>query len=129
VSNLMLVIVRRSTLLSTMATASHSEIARRSGLDHLVESSVEQAFANYGVGRFEARLGSDNCPPGFTPPSIVGCKAFDAAQAPLVGIALMPISKQRQLGVAEGNAGRMAAAPCSASAALSPPQTGAAAAS
>jgi putative transposase len=41
---------------------------------------------------------------------MLGCKAFDAAHAILVGIELMHMSKQRQRVVEEGNEGRTAAA-------------------
>jgi len=41
---------------------------------------------------------------------MLGFKAFDAAQATLVGIALMSMIKKRQLVVEEGNEGRTAAA-------------------
>jgi len=41
---------------------------------------------------------------------MLGCKAFDAAHATLVGIELMPMIKKRQLVIAEGNEGRTAAA-------------------
>jgi putative transposase len=54
-----------------------------------------------------------------------GCTAFDAAQATLIGIEVMPMIKQRQRVVGEGNEGRTAAEPCDALAASSPPQTGA----
>jgi len=40
---------------------------------------------------------------------MLGCKAFDAAQATLVGIELMHMIKKRQLVVEEGNEGRTAA--------------------
>src|SRR5207344_3648081 len=54
---------------------------------------------------------------------MLGFKAFDAAQATLVGIELMPMIKKRQLVVGEGNEGRTAAEQCYALAAESPPQT------
>jgi len=41
---------------------------------------------------------------------MLGFKAFDAAQATLVGIELMHMIKKRQLVVEEGNEGRTAAA-------------------
>ncbi len=41
---------------------------------------------------------------------LLGCKAFDAAHATLVGIELMPMIKKRQLVIEEGNEGRTAAA-------------------
>jgi transposase-like protein len=41
--------------------------------------------------------------------SMLGFKAFDAAQATLVGIELMHMIKKRQLVVEEGNEGRTAA--------------------
>jgi len=41
---------------------------------------------------------------------MLGCKAFDAAHATLVGIELMPMIKKRQLVIEEGNEGRTAAA-------------------
>jgi transposase-like protein len=56
---------------------------------------------------------------------MVGCKAFDAAQATLVGIELMHMIKQRQLVVEEGNEGLTAADLFSSLAASSLPQTGA----
>ena len=34
---------------------------------------------------------------------MLGCKAFDAAQATLIGIKLIHMIKKRQLAVAEGN--------------------------
>ena len=40
---------------------------------------------------------------------MLGCKAFDAAQATLVGIELMHMIKKRQLMVTEGNEGLTAA--------------------
>ena len=40
---------------------------------------------------------------------MLGCKAFDAAQATLVGIALMPMSRKRPLVVEEGDEGLTAA--------------------
>ena len=40
---------------------------------------------------------------------MLGCKAFDAAQATLVGIELMHMIKKRQLGVEAGAEGRTAA--------------------
>jgi putative transposase len=48
---------------------------------------------------------------------MLGFKAFDAAQATLVGIELMPMIKKRQLVVEEGNEGRTAAEPFDALAA------------
>lgn len=56
---------------------------------------------------------------------MLGCKAFDAAPAPLVGLELMAMSKTRQLMVEEGNEGRTVAEPFSALAASSSPQPGA----
>src|SRR2546425_2468284 len=41
---------------------------------------------------------------------LLGCKAFDATHATLVGIELMPMIKKRQLVIEEGNEGRTAAA-------------------
>jgi putative transposase len=41
---------------------------------------------------------------------MLGCKAFDAAQSTLIGIALMPMIKKRQLVVEAGNEGLTAAA-------------------
>ena len=58
---------------------------------------------------------------------MLGFKAFDAAQATLVGIALMPMIKKRQLVVEAGDEGLTAAAQFYTLAASSPPQTGAAA--
>ena len=40
---------------------------------------------------------------------MLGCKAFDAAQATLVGIALMPMIRKRPLVVEEGDEGLTAA--------------------
>src|SRR5262249_51462291 len=55
---------------------------------------------------------------------MLGFKAFDAAQATLVGIELMHMIKKRQLVVEEGDEGRTAAALFYSLAAYSPPQTG-----
>jgi putative transposase len=54
---------------------------------------------------------------------MLGFKAFDAAQATLVGIELMHMIKKRQLVVEEGNEGRTAAEQFYALVASSPPQT------
>jgi transposase-like protein len=52
---------------------------------------------------------------------MLGCKAFDAAHATLVGIALMHMIKKRQLVIEEGNEGRTAAELFYALAASFPP--------
>ena len=56
------------------------------------------------------------------PRPMLGFKAFDAAQSTLVGIERMPLIKQRQLVVEEGNEGRTTAEQFYALAASSPPQ-------
>jgi putative transposase len=48
---------------------------------------------------------------------MLGCKSLAAAHATLVGIALLPRLKKRQLVSEEGGEGRTAAAPCYALAA------------
>ena len=55
---------------------------------------------------------------------MLGCKAFDAAPDTLVGIALMPMIKQRQLVVEEGTEGLTAAELFYALAASSPYRQG-----
>src|SRR5437867_11067093 len=55
---------------------------------------------------------------------MLGFKAFDAAQATLVGIELMHMMKKRQLVVEEGDEGRTAAEQLYALATSSSPQTG-----
>ena len=58
------------------------------------------------------------------PRPMLGCKALTAAQDTLVGLALRPMIKKRQLVIEEGDEGRTAAEWCYALAASSLPQTG-----